>query len=385
MRNDATGRMVLEVKQPLLEALNRLSAHDSKIHAAWRKLLKRYSPCSKYVALFSGLRLTPQVQDLRSADQQAYRGKSERHGQDLARRGVPAECAAVAVALYVESCLPYLISEGSGKANWTQAFTRWASVYQFYLLSGYSQHVEVERHSLEDKISRAERRSQEFSIQLSDAYEKERRRLAQDLHDEIGHDLIVLKLYTEVIALDLKKGDIGQLRGKLKESVNLIKHALKSVRHLTFDLGPAIWNQQGFLPAVTLYARQFAKRTGIKVRLDAGRLPPNLPTGYETALYKVLQGALSNVVAHAGAHRVGITLTRGRDSLAMKIEDDGTGFNVGRTLRAPHHSFGLRAMRERVELLGGAIHFASRNAQRRTPGHGTTIEVHLPLRHIEAA
>jgi len=342
-------------------------------------------PCSRYVALLSGLRLTPQVQDLRSADQQVYRGKSERQGRDLARRGVPAECAAVAVALYVESCLPYLISEDPGKANWTQAFTRWASVYQFYLLSGHSKHVEVERHALEDKISRAERRSQEFSVQLSDAYEKERRRLAQDLHDEIGHDLIVLKLYTEVIALDLKKGDMGQLRRKLKESVSLIKHALNSVRHLTFDLGPAVWNQQGFVPAVNLYARQFARRTGIKVRLDAGRLRTNLPTGYETALYKVLQGALSNVVAHAGAHRVAITLTTGRDSMAMKIEDDGKGFNVARTLRTPHNSFGLRAMRERIELLGGAIQFSSRNAQRRAPIHGTTIEVHLPLCEIEAA
>jgi signal transduction histidine kinase len=385
MRNDATGRLVLEVKQPLLEALSSLSSHSSKIHAAWRKLLKRYEPCGKFVALLSGLHLTPQARHLRSADPRAYREKSERQGRDLARRGVPAECAAVAVVLYVESCLPYLMSEDSGKAEWTNAFIRWASVYQFYLLSGHSQYREVERHSLEDKISRAERRSQEFSIQLSDAYEKERRRLAQDLHDEIGHDLIVLKLYTEVIALDLRKGDIGQLRGKLKESVTLIKHALKSVRHLTFDLGPAIWNQQGFIPAVKLYVRQFARRTGIKVRLDAGRLRANLPTGYETALYKVLQGALSNVVAHADAHRVRITLTSGGGSVAMKVEDDGRGFNVGRKLRAPPQSFGLRAMRERVELLGGAIHFASRPARRRAACRGTTIELHLPLRDVEAA
>jgi signal transduction histidine kinase len=383
MRNDATGRMVLEVKQPLLEALSYLSSHSSKIHAAWRKLLKRYEPCGKYVALLSGLHLTPQVGDLRSADPRAYRGECEHQGQDLARRGVPAECAAVAVALYVESCLPYLMSEDSVKAEWTKAFVRWASVYQFYLLSGYSQHGEVERHSLEDKIRRAERRSQEFSIQLSDAYEKERRRLAQDLHDEIGHDLIVLKLYTEVIALDLRKGDISQLRGKLRESVTLIKHALKSVRHLTFDLGPAIWNQQGFLPAVKLYLRQFAGRTGIKVRLDAVRLRAKLPTGYETALYKVLQGALSNVVAHADAHRVRITLTSGQDSVTMKIEDDGRGFNVGRTLRAAPNSFGLRAMRERIDLLGGSIHFASRPARRRADCDGTTIELHLPLLDIE--
>src|SRR5579872_7039227 len=126
MRNDATGRMVLEVKQPLLEALNCLSSHASKIHTAWRKLLKRYEPCSKNIALLSGLRLSSHIQVLRSADQQVYRAKSERQGQDLARKKVPAECAAVAVALYVESCLPYLISEDPGKANWTQAFIRWA-------------------------------------------------------------------------------------------------------------------------------------------------------------------------------------------------------------------------------------------------------------------
>ena len=137
------------------------------------------------------------------------------------------------------------------------------------------------------------------------------------------------------------------------------------------------------MPAVKLYARQFAKRTGIKVRLDAARMRAKLPAGYETALYKVLQGALSNVVAHADAHRVKITLTSGQDSVTMKIEDDGRGFNVGRKLRAPRQSFGLRAMRERVELLGGAIHFASRPARRRADCRGTTIELHLPLHDIE--
>src|SRR5579864_7950458 len=156
MRYDATGRMVLEVKQPLLEALSYLSSHESKIQAVWRKLLKRYEPCGKYVALLSGLHLRPKARDLLSAGESGYTGKSERQGQELARRGVPAECAAVAVALYVESCLPYLISEDSGNAEWTKAFARWASVYQFFLLSGHAQHVDAERHLLEDKIGGAE-------------------------------------------------------------------------------------------------------------------------------------------------------------------------------------------------------------------------------------
>jgi signal transduction histidine kinase len=384
MRHDATGRMILEVKRPLLEALHHLSSHSSDIHSSWLKLLKRYEPCGKHVALLAGLHLATQAQDLRSAKPQAYREESERQGQDLAQRGVPAECAAVAVALYVESCLPYLLSDASNKAAWARAFARLASVYRFFLLSGYAQHAAVERQSMEERISRVERRSQDFSVQLGDAYERERRRLAQDLHDEIGHDLIVLKLYTEVIALDLKKGDIGQLRRKLKESVTLIKHALKGVRRLTFNLGPAIWNEQGFVPAVRLYVRQFARRTGIKVRFDAARLEANLPARYETALYKVLQGALSNVVAHSDADRVRITLASGRGSVTMKVEDDGRGFNVERKLRTPSHSFGLRAMQDRIELLGGAIQFGSRPSARRAACLGTTIELQLPLDGMEA-
>src|ERR1051326_8330468 len=269
---NASSRMVLEVKEPLLAALTSLSSHSSKILSSWRTLLKCYSLCGKYVDLLSGLRVAPQLRDLIFADPQAYREKSERQGQDLARSGVPAECVAVAVALYVESCLPYLLSEESRKVEWTRAFARWASIHQFFVLTGYAQHGAAERQALEERISQAERRSQDFSVQLGEAYDRERRRLARDLHDEIGHDLIVLKLYTEVIALDLKKGDTSQLPRKLKESVALIQHALKSVRHLTFDLGPAVWNEQGFVPAVRLYVRQFAKRTGIRVRLDAARM-----------------------------------------------------------------------------------------------------------------
>ena len=381
--NNATRRMVLEIKEPLLAALTSLSSHSTKILSSWRTLLKRYGLCEKYAALLSGLHIAPQLRDLIFTDPQAYREKSERQGQELAHRGVPPECVAVALALYIESCLPYLSSGESKRQEWTRAFAKWASIHQFFLLTGYAQHGAAEWRSLEERIGQAERRSQDFSVQLGEAYEKERRHLAQDLHDEIGHDLIVLKLYTEVMALDLKKSDISQLRRKMKESVVLIKHALKSVRNLTFDLGPAVWNEQGFVPAVRLYARQFANRTGIKVQLNAARMQAHLPARCETALYKLLQGALSNVVAHADAHRVKITLASGPESVALKIEDDGRGFNVGRTLAVPRKSFGLRAMRERIELLGGAVQFVSRSVRRKGERCGVAIEAHLPLQDSE--
>jgi signal transduction histidine kinase len=376
-------RMLSEVRQPLAQALALLSPHSSKIRTNWIKLLKRYKVCAQHAAALSGLHSALLPGQLGASYPQKYREDCEREGQDLAHREIPAECAVASIDLYVESCLPYLTSGDRREANWRRAFLRWASAYRSFLLAGYSQRSAAESRSMEERVNLAERRSQGFAVELGDAYEKERRRLAQDLHDEIGHDLIVLKLYTQVIALDLKKGDIGQLRRKLKESVSLINHALKGVRHLTFDLGPAIWNEQGFLPAVRLYARQFATRTGLKVRFDARSLRVQLPGRYETALYKALQGALSNVAAHAAAQNVKISLASPKKWVVMTVEDDGKGFNPERKLSTPRHSYGLRAMRDRIELLGGTIRFASSPSRRATQSRGTVVEFHLPLHEVE--
>jgi signal transduction histidine kinase len=385
MHSNPTERIVWDIRQPLGQASAQLSSRTSRIHAAWGKLLKRYGSCAEHQTVLTGLHLALRIRDARSANPKAYREDSEHQGIELARRGVPAECAVAAVGLFLESCLPYLMSDDPGTTLQRRALARWASVFQFFLLSGYARHEATEREKLEERVSAAERRIQDFSVELADAYEKERRRLAQDLHDEIGHDLIVLKLYTQVIALDLKKGDIAQVRRKLRESVSLIKHALKGVRHLTFNLGPAVWDKQGFVPAVRLYIRQFSSRTGIKARFDAIRLRVALPASYETALYKTLQGALSNVAAHADARRVTITIASRRDGVIMRIEDDGRGFNVRSKLRRLPQSYGLRAMRDRIELLGGTIHFRSRPPRPGARRPGTAIEFHLPLQGAETS
>src|SRR5262245_40331430 len=274
----------------LEDAARHLAAHSTEVQAAWRKLLARFPPCSPHLTLL--LKFDPAVH-IRSPS------GAEPQGHHLAAHGVPAECAAAAIAMYLEACLPLL------KPAWNAAFTRFMMAFGFSLLSGYTRYA------------------REFPARLGEAYDAERRRLSQDLHDEIGHDLIVLKLYAEMIADDMKKGDQAQARRKLRETVRLIQHALQGVRRLTFDLGPAIWQEQGFLPAVKLYLRQFSRRTGIRTGFNAGRLDVTMPPQYETALYKVLQGALSNVAAHSEARLVRVTLWSRRDSLGMKIEDDG--------------------------------------------------------------
>ena len=102
--------------------------------------------------------------------------------------------------------------------------------------------------------------------------------------------------------------------------------------------GPAVWNEQGFIPAVRLYARQFAARTGLRTKFSASRLRAKLPAHYETAMYKVLQGALANVAAHSRARDVNIVLASRRDAIVMKVEDDGKGFDVPRMLGKPPRS-----------------------------------------------
>jgi signal transduction histidine kinase len=384
-RSERAGR---DVRQPVPQSLAQLTPYLTRIRAAWRKLLlENGEACASYVAELSGLHLPQRVRDGDSVNHRIYREECEREGRDLAHQGVPAECAVLAIGLYVKSALSYLKADDPKNARCIRNLTRWAVSYQYFLLSGYRQHDCAARQALEGRVALAERRSQDFAVELGDAYEKERRRLAQDLHDEIGHDLIVLKLYTQIIVLDLNKGDVAQVRRKLKESVVLIDHALKGVRHLTFDLGPAVWSEQGFLPAVRLYTRQFASRTGLSVRFTSAGLKASLPARYETALYKALQGALSNVVAHSGARHVKISLATRQNLVVMRVEDDGRGFNVGHKLRAPVSSYGLRAMQDRIELLGGTIHFASRKVQTRGRksgiSGGTAIEFHLPLHEVD--
>jgi signal transduction histidine kinase len=385
MHSNGTERTILEIRTTMTQAYLRLSPSLSRIRATWYKMLDRYEPCRQYASALAGLHLANRIRDLRSVHPRTYRKDSEEQGQELARLEIPIECAAAAVSLFVESCLPYLMSDDAQTLKSRRTLIRWGSVYQFLLLVGYSRHFASERQALEARVAASERRFQDSSVQLGDAYEKERRRLAQDLHDEIGHDLIVLKLYTQMIARDLRKGDIAPLRRKLQESVSLIKHALQGVRHLVFDLGPAVWNEQGFVPAVRMYSRQFTARTGIKVRFDTRRLRQELPARYETALYKALQGSLANVAAHSGAHHARITLSSRGDFVVMKVEDDGKGFNVGEKLRAAPRSYGLRALRDRIELLGGTIKFASSPARKGVPQSGTTVEFHLPLQGSESA
>jgi signal transduction histidine kinase len=156
------------------------------------------------------------------------------------------------------------------------------------------------------------------------------------------------------------------------------------VRHLTFALGPAAWSEEGFVSGVRLYLRQFAARTELRVRFSARQLKASLSADYEAALYKALLGSLANAAAHSGAKQVNITLSSNEDSVVMTVADDGKGFSPQRKMKTPQQSFGLRAMRERIEGLGGSIHFTTRPTKIGSSGSGTVVEFRLPIAEVKA-
>jgi signal transduction histidine kinase len=226
-----------------------------------------------------------------------------------------------------------------------------------------------------EDMARDETRHGEMSHVLR-LYEQERRRLSRDLHDQIGHDLVLIKLYLEMIAMEHNQNKPENVQPRIAEAIALVSQAIDSVRRLVFDLGPALFDDLGFLPAMQSYASQFSARTKIRVTLEARRLPDDIPMSHQVALYRLLQGALSNVLKHASARNVRVSLkSRNQFMIMMVVEDDGVGFDT----RARARSFGLTAMRERVEALGGKFEVESKPARSMTRRHGTTIKVGLPL------
>jgi signal transduction histidine kinase len=200
------------------------------------------------------------------------------------------------------------------------------------------------------------------------AQESERKRLARELHDETGQALtsilLGLKPLEDSMADDQSRAALAELREHVVE-------ALQNVRRLAVELRPAVLDDFGLVPALERLTDAFAEQTGIRVDFHSALGETRLPTEVETALYRVVQESLTNIVKHASAQRVSVSLARRPSGAAAVIEDDGKGFDQ-RTLR--EDGLGLLGMRERLGLIDGRLEIESR------PGAGTTVVAEVPLR-----
>jgi two-component system, NarL family, sensor histidine kinase DevS len=194
------------------------------------------------------------------------------------------------------------------------------------------------------------------------AQELERQRLARELHDETGQALTSILL------------GLTQLEGAEAESVaqlrELVVATLQDVRRLAVELRPKVLDDFGLVPALERLTGAFAEQTGIDVDLEAGAVSERLPPEVETAIYRIVQESLTNVVKHSHAQRVSVLLTRAKGRIKAVIEDDGKGFDPG---AARSDGIGLIGMRERIELLDGTLAVESSETS------GTTVALEVPV------
>jgi signal transduction histidine kinase len=200
------------------------------------------------------------------------------------------------------------------------------------------------------------------------AQELERRRLARELHDETGQALtsilLGLKPLEEALEDEVARGAVAELRG-------LVVSTLQDVRRLAVELRPKALDDFGLVAALERLTQSFQEQTGIEVDLAATLGDERLPAEVETALYRIAQEALTNVVKHARARRVSLVLQRRRGSVSVVIEDDGAGFDPA---SLDDEGLGLLGMRERVALVDGRLEIESSH------GVGTTLVFEVPLK-----
>ena len=201
-----------------------------------------------------------------------------------------------------------------------------------------------------------------------EAQELERRRLARELHDQTGQELTSVLLGLKAVEDAKTDGEraeaLASVRGQVVET-------LHDVRRLAVELRPKALDDFGLVAALERLRDTFSEQTGMRVDLES-QIDVRLPSDVETALYRIVQEALTNIVKHAQAASVSIVLTRSGRAVTAVIEDDGRGFTPG----GGGDGLGLLGMGERLALLGGKLKIES------SPGAGSTIVAEVPLRQV---
>lgn len=226
----------------------------------------------------------------------------------------------------------------------------------------------IDRAGMTDALREREIRIAELSGHLLRAQEEERKRISRELHDETGQALMVIRLY-----LGMLESTVGtrSARTKIRETLAVVDRTIEGIRRIIGRLSPLVLQELGLIAAVRKEAKDLAKSTGVKARVNVASDFGRLPAALETAIYRVVQEALHNVAKHASATNATIDMARDGECVRLIIEDDGVGITV--KPNPARQTFGVAGMRERIATLGGKMKITS------SRGKGTRIEVNAPI------
>ncbi len=222
------------------------------------------------------------------------------------------------------------------------------------------------------EVVRARRELQQFSARLVATQEEERRRLSRELHDEVGQSMSALLVELSNLEAKIREGS-GEVEAPLSSLRRLAEDSVGVIRNMALLLRPSMLDDLGLVPALRWQAREVARRTRLRIRVDADGVPDDLPDEQRTCVYRIIQEALNNAARHSHAQVVRISVRKEPSLIRVVVQDDGAGFDPGQ-----EKGMGILGMEERVRALGGEFHVESR------PGAGTSISAVLPLGEVAA-
>ena len=239
----------------------------------------------------------------------------------------------------------------------------------FYKTLGQQIGVAIQNARLFEQVRQSHAQMKALSLRLVDVQEAERRYLARELHDEIGQELTGLKLALEMSALRQGNGKTAEM----EQAQSLVNRLMGLVRELSLKLRPAMLDDLGLLPTLLWHFERFTHQTNIRVTFkQKGINGTRFPLQLETAIYRIVQEALTNVARHARVSDVVVRLWSDDRIVGTQIEDFGVGFDAESALHK-RRTNGLDGMRERAMLLGGSFTVESR------AGVGTRLTAELPM------
>ncbi len=213
-----------------------------------------------------------------------------------------------------------------------------------------------------------------LSGQVLNAQEDERKRIARELHDDTSGSLARVLLNIEMLEDALPEQGLPEVRAKMRDTRVLAEQTLENVRKMIFGLRPTLLDDLGLAAAVRWYAKNTLEPAGIQVQFEASSNLGRASMTVETALFRIAQEAITNIIRHASARHARVQLAREQSKLLLVVQDDGRGFDVSAKRESDgDHRWGLFGVEERVQLLGGTFSIES------GAGKGTTLRVEIPV------
>ncbi len=231
------------------------------------------------------------------------------------------------------------------------------------------------RKTAAEEIKTSRHQLQALSLRQQTLVEDERKRIALEIHDELGQILTGLKM--EIHLLNKRLTEIlspeknAETNEKIKDILQLTDTTIASVRRISTELRPAILDDLGLVAAIEWQAREFQRRTGIDCVMSTNVENIDLNSDYSTAVFRIFQETLTNIIRHAESKMVTVNLKKLKQRLVLRIEDNGKGIQLEKKDR--EHSLGILGMRERARLIGGEL--LVQNGLE----NGTIVELSAPL------